>query len=102
METQKMITDFFSTLFDPEISFLRYALFVGLIGSIPLGITGSFVISRNISSIAGALAHAVLGGVGFALYAQRVLEWTFCTPFLGALAGALIAALLIYFTSLYA
>ncbi len=97
-----MITDFFSTLFDPEISFLRYALFVGLIGSIPLGITGSFVISRNISSIAGALAHAVLGGVGFALYAQRVLEWTFCTPFLGALAGALIAALLIYFTSLYA
>ena len=73
METQKMIKEFFDVLFSPDISFLRYALIVGLLGSIPMGITGSFVVSRNITSIAGAMAHAVLGGVGFALYFNRVL-----------------------------
>ncbi len=97
-----MIKEFFDVLFSPDISFLRYALIVGLLGSIPMGITGSFVVSRNITGIAGAMAHAVLGGVGFALYFNRVLKVEWLTPMLGALAGAIVAAILIYFASLYA
>lgn len=97
-----MIKEFFDVLFSPDISFLRYALFVGLIGSIPLGITGSFVVSRNITSIAGAMSHAVLGGVGFALYLNRVYAVNWMTPLVGALCGSITAAILIYFASLYA
>lgn len=97
-----MIKEFIQMLFAPDTAFLRNALIVGLLSSIPLGITGSLVVSRNITSIAGAMAHAVLGGVGFALYISRVWGITWLTPLTGALFGALAAALLIYFASLYA
>lgn len=97
-----MIKDFIQMLCSADIPFLRYALLVGLIGSIPLGITGSFVVSRNITGIAGAMSHAVLGGVGFALYANRVWNIVWLTPFTGALLGALLSAILIYTASLYA
>lgn len=97
-----MIKDFIQMLCSADIPFLRYALLVGLIGSIPLGITGSFVVSRNITGIAGAMSHAVLGGVGFALYANRVWNIVWLTPFTGALLGALLSAILIYMASLYA
>lgn len=97
-----MIKEFVSALFSPDIAFLRYALCIGLLGSIPLGITGSLVVSRNISSIAGAMAHAVLGGVGFALYANRVWGISWLSPLTGALSGALAAAILIYLASFYA
>ena len=97
-----MIKDFIQMLCSSDVPFLRYALLVGLIGSIPLGITGSFVVSRNITGIAGAMSHAVLGGVGFALYANRVWNIVWLTPFTGALLGALLSAILIYTASLYA
>lgn len=97
-----MIKDFIQMLCSSDVPFLRYALLVGLIGSIPLGITGSFVVSRNITGIAGAMSHAVLGGVGFALYANRVWNIVWLTPFTGALLGALLSAILIYMASLYA
>ena len=97
-----MIKEFISVLLDNDISFLRYALLTGLIGSIPLGISGTFVVSRNISAVAGAVSHAVLGGVGLALYLNRVTGLLWATPLLGAMVGAFAAALLIYFASLYA
>ena len=97
-----MIKEFIEVLFAADVPFLRYALFVGLIGSVPLGITGSFVVSRNITGVAGAMSHAVLGGVGFALYANRVWAVSWLTPFGGAMLGALLAAVLVYFASLYA
>lgn len=97
-----MIKEFVEVLFAADVPFLRYALFVGLIGSVPLGITGSFVVSRNITGVAGAMSHAVLGGVGFALYANRVWAVSWLTPFGGAMLGALLAAVLVYFASLYA
>lgn len=97
-----MLKEFISVLLDKDISFLRYALAVGLIGSIPLGISGSFVVSRNISAIAGAVAHAVLGGVGLALYLNRVAGVSWMTPLFGAVCGAFAAAFLIFLASLYA
>ena len=67
--------DFFKALLDPDMAFLRYALFLGLIGSVPLGAVGTFVVARRISYLAAAIAHSVLGGIGGALYCREALGW---------------------------
>jgi zinc transport system permease protein len=56
---------------------------------------GSLVVVKRISYVAGAISHAVLGGIGAALYAQRAhgIEWMH--PLVGALIAALLAALII-------
>jgi zinc transport system permease protein len=79
---------------------LRNALLLGLIGSIPLGAVGTFVVARRISYLAAAIAHSVLGGVGAALYAREVLGWSWLHPMLGALLAALTAAGVIGWVSL--
>ena len=56
----ELLRDFFL----PEMVFLRYALLIGALSSIALGVIGTMVVTRRISSIAGASAHAALGGVG--------------------------------------
>lgn len=94
------MTEFFSALFDPDLGFLRNALILGLIGSIPLGAVGTFVVARRISYLAAAIAHSVLGGIGFALYAQGVWGWAWLHPSLGALLAAVIAASVIGWVSL--
>ena len=94
--------DFFRELFQPEMSFLHLALVLGLLASPALGVIGTLVVTRRISSIAGAGAHAALGGVGIALYLQRVLLWGWCTATVGAIAGAVAAALLVGVVSLTA
>jgi zinc transport system permease protein len=75
--------------------FLQYALATGLLASIASGVVGSFITVRRIGYIAGAIAHTVLGGMGLARYLQRVLGWEFVTPLVGAVASALLAAIVI-------
>ena len=87
--------EFFKALWNPDLAFLRYALFLGLIGSIPLGAVGTFVVARRISYLAAAIAHSALGGIGVALYCRAVFGWEWLHPMLGALLVALIAAGLI-------
>ncbi|MBO5791597.1 MAG: metal ABC transporter permease [Lentisphaeria bacterium] len=94
--------DFFRQLFQPEMSFLHLALALGILASPALGVIGTLVVTKRISSIAGAGAHAALGGVGIALYLQRVLFWSWCTATAGAIAGAMAAALLVGIVSLSA
>ncbi|MFT4901803.1 MAG: zinc transport system permease protein, partial [Lentimonas sp.] len=65
--------DFFHALLDPDLVFLRNALLLGLIGSVPLGAVGTFVVARRISYLAAAIAHSVLGGIGIALYCKEVM-----------------------------
>ncbi|MBQ9754410.1 MAG: metal ABC transporter permease [Lentisphaeria bacterium] len=96
------MVDFFRELFQPEMSFLHLALVLGVLASPALGVIGTLVVTRRISSIAGAGAHAALGGVGIALYLQRVLLWSWCTATVGAIAGAVAAALLVGVVSLTA
>ena len=91
-----------SELCSPDLGFLRYAMLLGLLAAPALGVVGTMVVTRRISSLAGASAHAALGGVGLALYLQRVWMWTFCTPELGAVFGALIAAWVVGIVSLSA
>lgn len=94
--------ELFRELFRPEMSFLHLALALGILASPALGVIGTLVVTRRISSIAGAGAHAALGGVGIALYLQRVLLWSWCTATAGAIAGALAAALIVGIVSLTA
>jgi len=77
------------------MSNLYYALIVALLASIAFGVIGTFVVTRRISSIAGAIAHSVLGGIGAALYFGF-------HPMIGAIITAIIAALVIGFVKLYA
>ncbi|MGJ8653368.1 MAG: metal ABC transporter permease [Opitutaceae bacterium] len=96
------MTDFFQALLDPDLTFLRNALFLGLIGSLPLGAVGTFVVARRVSYLAAAIAHSVLGGIGFALYSREVLGWGWMHPMLGALLAAVLSAGLIGWVSLRA
>lgn len=82
--------------------FLQYALVAGLLVSIACGIVGSYVVARRITYIAGSIAHCVLGGLGAARYMQVVYGWEAVTPFLGAVAAALVSAVIIGFVSLKA
>lgn len=89
------MTAFLEALLDPDISFLRVALLMGLMSSVAFGMTGSLVVVKRISYVAGAISHAVLGGIGAALYLQRAhgVEWLH--PLIGALIAALISAVVI-------
>lgn len=97
-----LMSEFITALMDPNIPFLRYALFAGLLSSVAFGVMGTYVVSRRITYIAGAISHCVLGGIGASLYCQNVLNWSWCHPLLGALIAALLASLIIGWVSLHA
>jgi len=78
--------DFFAAL--SEHVFLQTALAAGLLASIGCGVMGTYVVVKRIAFIAGGIAHSVLGGMGAAVYFGA-------DPLLGALAAAVVSALLI-------
>ena len=93
--------EFFEALNNPQIPFLRYALFAGLMASVAFGVIGSYVVVRRITYIAGAISHCVLAGIGAGLYAQsKGILWL--EPILGALITALVAAIVIGLVSIHA
>ncbi len=85
--------EFFTDLFRPEMGFLRCALLVGFLAAPVAGVIGTLVVTRRIASLAGASSHAALGGVGLALFLQRVVHLEWFSPLLGAFLGALLAAM---------
>jgi zinc transport system permease protein len=94
------MSDFFHAL--SQYAFLQIALLTGILVSVACGVVGTYVVTRRISFIAGAIAHCVLGGLGWARYCQVVYGWAWCEPMLGAVLSALAAALLIGAVSLRA
>ncbi len=78
--------NFIDALF--QYDFLQRALIAGVLASIGCGLVGTYVVVRRISFVAGGIAHAVLGGMGAALFFGY-------TPYAGAIVAALIAALII-------
>ena len=94
--------DIQTILFAPEWAFLRFALLVGILISPALGVIGTLVVTRRISSLAGASAHAALGGFGLALFLQRACGLAFITAAAGAMFGALAAALTVGVVSICA
>ena len=83
--------EFLSSLLNYQ--FLQNAMLAGVLASIGCGLTGPFVVANRISYLAGGIAHAVLGGMGAAIYFQF-------DPFIGALLAALFSALLIAYIKL--
>ncbi len=78
--------DFLSAL--SQQSFLQTALVAGLLASVACGMMGTFVVVKRIGFLAGGIAHSVLAGMGAALYFGFA-------PLAGAMAAAVVAALLI-------
>lgn len=100
--------EFISALFQYE--FLQHAIWAALISGIVCGVTGSFIVVKRISLIAGGIAHAVFGGVGLAYYLAhkpewigvRVAGWLDGNPIAGAFVFAIGAAILIGWVKLKA
>ena len=96
------MTEFLDLVCDPDIVFMRYALLAGVLSSIAMGIIGTYVVARRLTYLAGAIAHATLGGIGGGLYLRDVVGWEACDPICGAVAAAIASALVIGLVSLYA
>ncbi|MEA2085283.1 MAG: metal ABC transporter permease [Thermodesulfobacteriota bacterium] len=93
--------EFINALSDPDNEFLRLALYVGALASLAFGIIGTYVVTRRISYLAGAIAHCVFGGIGAGLYLQTVVGLKWFDPIYGAIASAILAAVIIGMVSLY-
>ncbi|HOV39352.1 MAG TPA: metal ABC transporter permease [Spirochaetales bacterium] len=93
---------FVTALLDPSLPFLRNAFFAGILASILFGVLGAIVTVKRIAGLAGAISHAVLGGIGLALFlsAHRIIPGI--TPLEGAIAFALVSAFIIGGVSLRA
>jgi zinc transport system permease protein len=86
----------------PRHAFLQHALLAGALASVACGIVGTYVVVRRITYVAGGIAHCILGGIGAAVYLQRACGWSWLEPMHGAVAAALLAAVLIGVVSLRA
>jgi zinc transport system permease protein len=92
--------NFMEVLTSADFPFLRNALFAGLLSSVLFGTIGSVVTVRRIAGLAGAVSHAVLGGIGLALYLSA--RGFGVSPMTGALIFAVLAAVVIGLVSLKA
>lgn len=93
---------FIAVLNNPAFPFLRNAFFAGILSSILFGILGSIITVRRIGGLAGAISHAVLGGIGMALYLTRKNIILWFSPLIGALLFAILSAMFIGYVSLKA
>lgn len=92
------MSEFFEALW--SYGFLQRALLAGVLASIACGVVGTYVVVRRITYLAGGIAHCVLGGMGAAMYLNKVHGLTWCTPLGGAIVAALAAAGIIGIVSL--
>ncbi len=90
--------EFFEAVF--EYSFLQRALLAGILAGIACGIIGTFVVSKRISYVGGGIAHSVLGGMGAAYFLKTVYQLNWLNPLVGAVAAAILAAVLIGWISM--
>ena len=77
------------------------ALIAGFAASIVSGIIGSYVVVKRIVFISGSISHAVLAGIGFSLWLERSRGYDWISPLYGALAAAVLSALIIGWIYLY-
>lgn len=89
----------FQTLFSSP--FFQYAC-LALIGtSICSGIVGSYVVVKRMTFLSGSLAHAVLSGMGIALYLNRTYGLSSLSPIYGAILSSLILAWIMGFIRIH-
>lgn len=75
--------------------FLLMALLTAFAASIAGGVMGSYIVAKRIVFLSGSISHAVLGGMGFFLFLERIFGFSWAHPIGGALLAALICALLL-------
>jgi zinc transport system permease protein len=68
--------------------FLQMALFAALLASIASGVMGSYTVAKRVVFISGSIAHAVLGGIGIAIYLHYYTLSPLFSPLTGAIASA--------------
>lgn len=88
------MADLLQQMFLPD-GVLFAPLVIGLLGSLSFGVVGSYVVVRRISYAAYGISHAVLLGVGAALFISVHAGLSGVTPQLGALVVAILTAWLI-------
>jgi len=96
------MVDFFSAVLDPVNNFLRLAIYVAALASVAFGIIGTYVVTRRISYLAGAISHCVFGGIGAGLFLQKKVGLSWFDPMYGAVVSAILAAVVIGTFSIYA
>ena len=82
--------------------FVRNAFFAGILSSVLFGVLGTIVTVKRIAGLAGAISHAVLGGIGMALYLSATGTIPNLSPIVGAIIFAILAALVIGVVSMRA
>ena len=82
-----------------EHGFLQNALLAAALSSLASGIVGAWVVVRRSASIAGAIAHCVLAGLGAARWLQVNHGLTWAEPMAGAIVAAVLAAVVISFAT---
>lgn len=77
------------------------AVIAGCAASVVSGIIGSYVVVKRITFISGSIAHAVLAGIGLALWLSRAQGVVWISPLFGALVAAIISAAIIGWVYMY-
>lgn len=93
------MTAFYEALISNPLLFS--ALIAGLASSIVSGIIGSYVVVKRIGFISGSISHSVLSGIGFCLWLDRAKGIAWISPLYGALAAAILSALILGWIHLY-
>ncbi|MCX7883029.1 MAG: metal ABC transporter permease [Brevinematales bacterium] len=91
---------FWSVFWSGDVPFLRYAVLASLFSSVPFGMMGGFVVVKRMSAMAGAVSHAIIGGVGVGVYLQVVWKLSWMSPTWGAMFASVVVGLLIGWLSL--
>jgi len=76
-----------------DYRFMQFAALACMLASVGCGVVGSFVVVKQLGSMAGGIAHTVLAGMGIAYFFGA-------SPMLGATVMALLSAVLIGFINL--
>jgi zinc transport system permease protein len=85
------------TFFQDAVSypFLGNALLACLFLAPAAGIIGTYVTVERINSMAGAVAHSVLAGLGAARFLQVRYGWEYPTPLQGAAVAAVVVSVIV-------
>ncbi|MBW1650535.1 MAG: metal ABC transporter permease [Deltaproteobacteria bacterium] len=94
--------EFLNILFASDNQFIRLSFYAGMLASIAFGIIGTYVVTRKIAYLAGAISHSVLCGIGASLFLQYKFNMLWLTPFYGAVISAVISAVIVGLVSIYA
>ena len=80
--------------------FLRNAVIAAVLAAVAAGVTGSLVVVRRSTYLAGAVSHSVLAGLGLARLLERRFGFDGLSPMGGAVLAAVASALLLAWLTL--